>query len=272
MDNMNHKIILITGAGSGIGRETALEFARHGAYIILVDINRDGLEESARLIAQEGGESEIHECDVSSREAMSRLAETVNSRHKALDVLINNAGIGSAGRFLGTSLDTWEKVLDVNLMGVVHGCHFFAPQMVEKGNGGSIVNVASALAFAGTKEMPVYAASKFAVLGFSESLRADLAEYGLHVATICPGIINTAIVGNTVFEGELASGDRAQKSATSLYQRRNYPPQKVAKAIFGAVVKRKSVVPVSPEAWMLYYGKRLAPSLIERLVRLDAPI
>ncbi|MCG8609470.1 MAG: SDR family NAD(P)-dependent oxidoreductase [Pseudomonadales bacterium] len=269
---MAGKVVLITGAGSGIGRETAVAFARHKAHIVMVDLTLPGMVETGNLIESAGGSHEAYTCDVSSREAMAELADKVHERHSALDVLINNAGIGSAGRFLETSLDTWEKVLDVNVLGVVHGCHFFAPQMVAHGNQGSIVNIASAAAFAAAKEMPIYAASKFAVFGFTESLRAEMSDYGIHVATICPGLINTPIVSNTVFEGAMSTGNKAREKAMALYERRNYPPEKVAEAILAAVVKRKSVVPVSPEAWALYYGKRFVPGLMERFGRLDAPV
>ncbi|MCP5162298.1 MAG: SDR family NAD(P)-dependent oxidoreductase [Hahellaceae bacterium] len=272
MSKMKNKVVLITGAGSGIGRETAIVFAQQGAHIVMVDRDQAGMEGTGRLVAEAGSDSEAHLCDVSSREAMRALADEVHRRHQALDVLINNAGIGSAGRFLETNLDTWEKVLDVNVLGVVHGCHFFAPRMVATRNGGSIVNIASAAAFAAAKEMPIYAASKFAVFGFTESLRADLSEYGIHVATICPGLINTPIVKNTLFEGAMAAGGKARDKAMALYQRRNYPPEKVAQAIFKAVVKRKSVVPVSPEAWALYYAKRFVPSIMEQLGKMDAPV
>ncbi len=266
------KVVLITGAGSGIGQQTAKVFAGQGAHLILTDMSESGLQQTADLLAPLPGSCEQHLCDVSDRNAMAALADKVHANHKALDVLINNAGIGSAGRFLETSLDTWEKVMDVNLLGVVHGCHYFLPNMVAARNGGSVVNLASAAAFAAAKEMPIYAASKFAVFGFSESLRADMREYGIHVATICPGLINTPIVKNTTFEGQGQLAGNAREKAMALYQRRNYPPEKVAQAIYQAVIKRRDVVPVSPEAWALYYGKRLVPSLIEKIGQLDTPI
>lgn len=272
MLKMKDKIVLITGAGSGIGQQTARVFADQGAHIVMVDMSDEGLQQTAAMIAGTAGSCEQFRCDVSDRNAMSDLADKVHGKHTAVDVLINNAGIGSAGRFLETNLDTWEKVMAVNVMGVVHGCHFFAPQMVAAKNKGSIVNLASAAAFTAAKEMPIYAASKFAVFGFTESLRADMHDYGIHVATICPGLINTPIVKNTVFEGEANLTSNAKQKAMALYERRNYPPEKVADAIYNAVVKRKSVVPVSPEAWALYYGKRFAPAIMEKIGQLDAPI
>ncbi len=150
------------------------------------------------------------------------------------------------------------KVIDINVKGVVHGCHYFLPDMVAAGKGGSVVNLASMAAFIAPRDMSIYATSKFAVLGFSESLRNDIAEHNIHVATICPGVINTLIVKNTVMEGTSGQGDLRDK-AVAIYQRRNYSPQKVAQAVISAVSKQKSTVPVSPEAWLSYYAKRWVP-------------
>ncbi|OUS32227.1 hypothetical protein A9Q99_01380 [Gammaproteobacteria bacterium 45_16_T64] len=102
-------MVLITGGGRGIGRETAIAFSAQGAYIILIDVNEEGMEETGRLIFQAGGSVEKHRVDVTSRRDMKALSAKVKHRHGALDVLINNAGIGSAGTFLETTLDTWDK-------------------------------------------------------------------------------------------------------------------------------------------------------------------
>lgn len=268
---LNNKTVLVTGAGSGIGREIALAFASAGAYLILSDVNETGMQETGKLISAIGAKWEAHVANVASRDDMQALATKVDAKHGALDVLVNNAGIGSAGRFLDTSLDTWDKVLDVNVKGVVHGCHYFLPAMVAAGKGGSVVNLASMAAFLAPREMSIYAASKFAVLGFSESLRSEMAEHNIHVTAICPGVINTPIVQNTIMEGKVAN-DGLRDKAQKMYQRRNYSPQKVAQAVVKAVLHKKSVVPVSPEAWLSYYGKRFVPSLMERLGRYELPL
>ncbi len=266
-----NKKILVTGAGSGIGREIALAFARENACLILTDVNAVGTQETADLIEAAGGQCETHLADVSSPGDMQALAEKVDAKHGALDVLVNNAGIGSAGRFLDTSLETWDKVLDVNVKGVVHGCHYFLPAMVAAGKGGSVVNLASMAAFMAPREMSIYATSKFAVLGFSEALRSEMAEHSIHVAAICPGVINTPIVQNTIMEGAVEKAG-LRKKAQKMYQRRNYPPQKVASAVVKAVLHKTSVVPVSPEAWFSYYGKRFMPAIMERLGRHELPL
>ena len=188
---------------------------------------------------------------------MRALADTVARKHGALDVLVNNAGIGAAGRFLDTTVATWDRVWNINVKGVMLGCQLFLPAMIERGSG-HIVNLSSLAGFLASPDMSIYAASKYAVLGFSEALRADLQDKGIGVSAICPGIVNTGIIAATAFEGASAG---AQKGADDFYKRRNYPPSKVAAAIVRAVQRNAAVVPVTPEAWIVYHIKRLAPSL-----------
>lgn len=257
--------VLITGAGSGIGRETALAFARAGAKVIGFDIGSAGLAETARLA--NGGVVSTHVADVSSESAMRALADIVHAAHGALDVLINNAGIGAAGRFLDTSIETWDRVHAINVRGVMLGCKFFLPPMVERGRG-HVVNTASMAGYFPGADLPIYAASKYAVLGFSEALRIDMAAHGIGVSAICPGIINTNIVATTVAEGKAAQW---QGKAVKFYQKRNYGPEKVAQAILKAVQHNRAVVPVSPEAWFGYYLKRFAPALALRMAGQPLP-
>lgn len=253
--------VLVTGAGSGIGRATALAFVKEGAYVIGVDLGKASLKETAQLIADAGGECETHVADVSDQVAMTALAQKVHAKHGALDVLVNNAGIGASGRFLETSIETWDKVHAVNVRGVMLGCKLFLPPMVERGRG-HVVNTASMAGYFSAPDLPIYAASKYAVLGFSEALRMDLKSKGIGVSAICPGIVNTNIVSTTVSEGEAA---KWQAGAVAFYKKRNYGPEKVADAILKAVQHNRAVVPVSPEAWVGYYLKRFAPGLARTL-------
>ena len=257
MDGFRDQKILITGAGSGIGRETALAFARAGAHVIAVDIGESGVAETARLISAAGGKAETQVCDVSSEGAMRALADQVHAAHGALDVLVNNAGIGASGRFLDTSVETWDRVLAVNVRGVLLGCRFFLPAMVARGRG-HVVNTASMAGYFPAPDLPIYTASKYAVLGFSEALRIDMKSKGIGVSAICPGVINTNIVATTVAEGESA---KWQAGAVDFYKKRNYGPEKVARAIVKAVQHNRAVVPVSPEAWIGYSLKRFFPGL-----------
>ena len=261
---------LITGAGSGIGRATALAFAQAGARLWVVDIRLEAARDTAALIQAQGGVARALQCDVADMDAMQAMAAQVHDEIEALDILMNNAGIGSGGRFLDTTLEAWRKVMDINLMGVVHGCHAFLPAMVARGKGGHVINIASAAAFVAAPEMPIYAASKFAVQGFTESLRGDMAAHGIGVSAICPGIINTGIVASSLMQGALGEQGR-QGRVEAFYKKRNYTPEQVAAAILRAVRRNVAVQPVSPEAWGMYYAKRLAPRLLDKLAAVQLP-
>lgn len=263
------KNVLITGAASGIGRQTAFSFALQGAALILCDIDRTGLERTALLCRALGAQVDTHIADVASEEAMKELAERVHARIPALDVLVNNAGVGVAGSFVGTDLHLWHWAMSINLMGVVHGCHFFVPKMIERGQGGHVVNVASAAGLVANRDMPVYSASKFAVVGLSDSLRMELVPHRISVTTVCPGVIDTPITRNVRLSGHLSDHPDVKGSMAEIYRKRNYSPERVAEAIVEAARKGEGLLPVSPESWFLYYAKRTAPKLLERLMRAD---
>jgi NAD(P)-dependent dehydrogenase (short-subunit alcohol dehydrogenase family) len=143
--------------------------------------------------------------------------------------------------------------------------------MIERGRGGHVVNVASAAGLAAPRQLSVYATTKFAVVGFSEALRAELAVHRIGVSTICPGVIDTPITRSVRLSGDLADDGGFHERVAALYRRRNYGPERVARAIVDAVRKRRGLVPVTPEAWAMYLGKRVAPGLVERLLRGDVP-
>jgi NAD(P)-dependent dehydrogenase (short-subunit alcohol dehydrogenase family) len=270
MKELRNKIVFITGAGSGIGRETALAFARAGARVIASDLRIEAAAETQRLIEAAAGNAAHYAVDVTDAGAMQQLAAQVEREHGVVDVLVNNAGIGAAGRFLDTTLATWRKVFDINLMGVVHGCHAFLPAMVARGAGGHVVNLASLAAYVAAADMPVYCSSKFAVLGFSESLRADMARHGIGVTAICPGVINTNIIKGTIMEGDMGKAGVRDK-VDSFYEKRNYTPAQVAANIVDAVRRNQGVRPVSPESWVMYYLKRLSPALVTKMAGTEAP-
>ena len=263
------KTVLITGAGSGIGRETAHVFARAGADLVLCDVNTEGLAETESGCRGRVVLSSV--VDVADRGAMRQFAAAVHERTEALDVLVNNAGVGMAARFLDTSLDDWEWILGINLRGVIHGCYFFVPKMVERGAGGHVVNLSSVLGYFAADISSAYATTKFGVFGLSEALRLELEPHDIGVSTICPGIINTSITSTMRMRGDRATANDRSK-INNFYKRRNYGPEKVAEAIFAAVVSNRSVVPVSPEAWVLYWLKRLAPATGPKIMKRIAAI
>ncbi|WP_371578900.1 SDR family oxidoreductase [Streptomyces sp. NBC_01314] len=273
-DRFGGQLVLVTGAAGGIGRATAFAFAEAGARVVAVDLDAEGAARTAELSRLIGAPDAWAETvDVSDEQAMEKLAEKVATEYGVVDVLVNNAGIGLSGSFLDTTSDDWRKVLDVNLWGVIHGCRLFGRQMAERGQGGHIVNTASAAAYLPSRSLPAYSTSKAAVLMLSECLRAELAGQGIGVSAICPGIVNTNITSTARFAGVDAEEERRrQQKATKLYGLRNYPPEKVAEAVLRAVVRNQAVVPVTPEAHGGRFLSRFAPRALRAFARLEPPL
>ncbi|MDQ1037423.1 NAD(P)-dependent dehydrogenase (short-subunit alcohol dehydrogenase family)/pimeloyl-ACP methyl ester carboxylesterase [Streptomyces sp. V3I8] len=268
------QLVLVTGAGSGIGRATALAFAGAGARVVAVDRDADSAARTAELSRSAGAPQAWAETvDVSDEQAMEQLAAKVAAEYGVVDVLVNNAGIGLSGSFLDTGVDDWRKVLDVNLWGVIHGCRLFGKQMAERGQGGHIVNTASAAAYLPSKALPAYSTSKAAVLMLSECLRAELAGRGIGVSAICPGFVNTGITSTARFTGvDADEEERRRKRSARLYGLRNYPPEKVAAAVLRAVVRNQAVVPVTAEARGGRLMSRLAPGALRAIARMEPPL
>lgn len=274
VERFGGQLVLVTGAGSGIGRATAFAFAESGARVVAVDRDTESAARTAELARLIGApEAWAETVDVSDEQAMEKLAAKVAAEYGVVDVLVNNAGIGLSGSFFDTTPEDWKKVLDVNLWGVIHGCRLFGKQMADRGQGGHIVNTASAAAFQPSKALPAYSTSKAAVLMLSECLRAELSGQGIGVSAICPGLVNTNITATAHFAGvDAAEEKRRQKKSTRLYGLRNYPPEKVADAILRAVVRNEAVVPVTPEARGAHLMSRFAPRALRAMARLEPPL
>jgi NAD(P)-dependent dehydrogenase (short-subunit alcohol dehydrogenase family) len=256
--SLEGKTALVTGAASGIGRETALELARRGADLVICDVDDPGLASTAETIRGLGGNVEFQQVDVSSADEMEAFAAAVHARVEAVDLLMNNAGVAIGGPFLATTLSDWDWILGINLKGVIHGCHFFIPNMVERGRGGHVVNVSSAAGYAAASALTAYNTTKFGVLGLTEALWDELQPKGIGVTAICPGIIDTPITRNARLVGDMDKPETRQEMVEG-YRRRAYTPERVARHILDAVQRDRLVAPISPEAWGMYYLKRFAP-------------
>jgi len=262
------ELVVITGGGSGIGRETALEFARSGAEVVLSDINLAGAKETAALITDVGGLAHAYQLDVADPAAIERHAHEVIATHGVPDVLVNNAGVGAAGAFLQTPAEEFERVIDINMHGVVRCTRAFAAAMADRGLGGHIVNLSSMAAYSPQQQMSAYSTSKAAVFMFSDCLRADLAPHNIGVTTICPGIVHTNIVATTKISGVSAEDEaRMQRLGDRAYALRRYGPQKVARQIVDAVRRDRDVVPVTPESRVQYLVNRAAPGIVRRAAK-----
>ncbi|NIG06654.1 SDR family oxidoreductase, partial [Burkholderia sp. Tr-849] len=264
------KVAVVTGAGSGIGRCAALAFAREGATIVACDIDLASAERTALLIGLTGAQAHAKRVDVGSADEMEALATWVGSELGGADVVINNAGIGMAGGILDTSTRHWERILHVNLWGVIHGSRLFAQQMAARGSGGHIVNTASAAAFGPSRDLPAYATTKAAVLMLSECMRAELAEKGIGVTAVCPGFAETGIMASTQYAGANAQDEaRLRKRATKLYQMRGLKPETVAQAMVDGVLRNRPVVAVGGEAHAMRFVGRFMPWLGQMIARVS---
>lgn len=188
--NLRGAVVVVTGASSGIGWVTAEAFAAAGAHVVLAARREDRLQQLASIIERRGGTAGVVRCDVSRREEVEALAEAVRDEHGRADVLVNNAGIPGGGSFARLPVEDMERIVATNLMGVLYGTKAFLPMMLEAGRG-HIVNVAS---LAGRYAIPgaaVYAATKHAVVAFSESLDPEVAPKGVRVTSVNPGLVPT---------------------------------------------------------------------------------
>ena len=188
---------VVTGAASGLGREFCFELARRGARIVASDIDGAGLEETLRKVTdgvRNGSSPEVHavRCDVSKVADVERLASEADRLLGGVDVLVNNAGVVAGGRVGDVPIADWEWVLGVNLWGVIHGCHVFAPRM-RKQRSGHIVNVASSAGLVSFPWWAPYCVSKYGVVALSEALHGELAQEGVTVTVLCPGFFRSGI-------------------------------------------------------------------------------
>lgn len=266
--------VVVTGAGSGIGRATAIRFAKQGAHVVVSDLDLDAASATTAMIRGNGNIASAARLDVTDPDDWEVFGRNVLADHGYTDVLVNNAGIVVGGPFLELEPADWERQLDVNLMGVVHGCRVFGRQMVERGVGGHIVNIASAAAFTPTPVMAPYSVSKAGVKMLTECLRLELGPKGIGVSAVCPGVINTNIGENAFTVGVdqdlLDRGKEVQRRLQELAEKLPFAPMSpnlVARAATRAVRYDLAVVPVRTEAWLGYFMLRIAPGVNRRMTQ-----
>jgi NAD(P)-dependent dehydrogenase (short-subunit alcohol dehydrogenase family) len=264
--DLRGRVAVVTGAAKGIGRATALELAVQGARVAGCDTDEPALSATLRECAALGAPATLGAVvDVSQADAMQAFAERVERELGPTLCLVNNAGVGVSAGFFDTELVDWEWLLRVNLWGTIHGARSFGPLMRGRGQG-RIVNVASASGYCNLPALAAYGTTKYAVVGLSEALRAELLPSGVMVSVVCPGIIATSILDTARIRG-VRDVEAERRSLQELYRRRGHAPEPVARAIVGALKSGKAMVPVTSEAWLLYVMKRAMPAALPWLLR-----
>jgi NAD(P)-dependent dehydrogenase (short-subunit alcohol dehydrogenase family) len=256
MRTFQDQIAVITGAGSGIGRALAVQLSAAGAKLALVDVNEAALAGTAELV----GDCSSHVVDVSDRAAMQALAGEVVTTHGGVNLVINNAGITVEGSFREQTLEDWERVVGVNLWGVVHGLHAFMPHL-EVADAAWIVNISSVFGIVGIPSQTSYCATKFAVRGLSEALWEELRGTHIGLSVVHPGGVNTNIVHAAKSYDETSS-----QSSKDFFAKNTLSPDRAAKTILDGVRKGKPRILVTKEAPLIDWIKRLMPVFGNKLI------
>jgi NADP-dependent 3-hydroxy acid dehydrogenase YdfG len=250
--------VLITGAGSGLGRALAFRYAEAGWRVACADIRRERAEETVGLITGFGIGAMALQVDVGRDESFEDLRDEILAAWEGVDLVINNAGVSGGGSVLNASMADWQWMLNINLLGVVRGCRLFGPVLIEQG-AGHLVNIASFAALAGGPGMATYATAKAGVVTVSEGLRADLEGSGVKVSVVCPSFFQTNLL-----EGFRAPDGAALKMATALMRDAKESAADIAEAIYRGVERGEFLILPSADVRNRWRLKRWFPELYFR--------
>ena len=267
--DLKNRVAVITGAGSGIGRATAYVLARRGCHLALADIDEDGVQASAAHARTLGVRASAHRLDVADRDAVRAFPDKVLTAHSGIDLLMNNAGVAVGGTFEQVKEADFEWLMDINFNGVVRMTRAFLPHL-HKSDDARIVNVSSIFGIITPPGQSSYCASKFAVRGFSNVLRAELEGSTIGVSVVHPGGVATSIARNArVPDG--ASKQEVEQGRKAMEKMLRLPAEKAAEIIVLGIEKRKARILVGTDAKAAAFIERLAPvgywSLLKRLMK-----
>lgn len=252
---------VVTGAGSGIGRSFALEIARRGGSVVCADINEEAAQETVALIEEMGGTAFAIKCDVGRAAQVRSLASQSAKLFGApATLLVNNAGVGVGGKIEDMTLDDWKWAVNINLWGVIHGCHYFVP-VFKKAKEGAIINVASAASYTAAPEMSIYNVTKAGVRALSETLFAELKRDNISVNVLCPTLVPT----NIIKDGRIP-GRYAKLADHALMNYALTTSDKVAKLTLDRLDKGKLYTTPQVDAKLFWLMKRASPALYTRFL------
>ena len=260
MRKLQDRVAVVTGAASGIGRAVSLALAEEGCHLALVDRDETGLAAVSAQITARHRRASTHVINVADRAVMERLPAAVIAAHGEAHLLINNAGVALAGPFEELSLDDLEWILSINFWGFIYGCKFFLPHL-RRVDEAHIVNVASDFALFGLPTKSGYCATKFAIRGFSESLRAELYGSSVGLSCVYPGAVAT----NLIRAGRAADAEKQEQEA-NFVETRAIPAPRVAARIIRGIRHNQGRVLIGRDTWMIEMMTRLSPTLIAALV------
>jgi NAD(P)-dependent dehydrogenase (short-subunit alcohol dehydrogenase family) len=254
---MTSRIAIVTGGASGIGRAIATALVLRGDTVTVTDLDKEGAEKVAGRLSEHGS-AYAAELDVTDSEAVGALYRSVKEQHGRLDLVFNNAGIAVGGMTDELTLDHWNKTIDVNLRGVVHGVHAAYPIMLAQGHG-HILNTASLAGLVPAPMMLPYTTTKHAVVGMSLALRAEAAGRGVRVSAICPGFVDTPLLDNANPDlPETETGKHARQLALRV-QRSLYTPEALARDVLRGIEKNQALIVAPASGRAAWRGVRLSP-------------
>ncbi|MBU2490847.1 MAG: SDR family oxidoreductase [Proteobacteria bacterium] len=261
------KNAIVTGAGSGIGKELALELARRGANVAITDIVAGRLAPVKNELLSLGVKAEAYTVDQADEKAVAEFHGQYTATWGRADILCLNAGVAATGPVENLTLEYWKWNLGVNLWGPIYMVEKFVHQMIQN-QGGGILITASVAGFMSFPGMSPYNTSKYGMMGFAETLHIELSKHNIHVCALCPGFINTNIVSDARMAFDKEGGGKVQDKAVKFYATYGADPARVAKDGLRGLAKNRCVQPSPYHAWLMYYFKRFLPGFYWRLTRL----
>ncbi|MFC1478619.1 SDR family NAD(P)-dependent oxidoreductase [Candidatus Margulisiibacteriota bacterium] len=259
-DYFNDKVAIVTGASSGIGEALVKELAAQGASVVLASRNEQKLQVISKEIISNNGKAAVFPVDVTDPDAVNGMVSNVYKRFGRIDMLFNNAGIGMVGEVRDMILDHWQKVINVNLMGVIYGINAVYPIMVDQGYG-QIVNISSGTGLHPEPLSAAYAASKYAVTGLSQTLRLEAVGLGIKVNAVYPGLTDTKILENFT----CINLDR--KKIVDMIPYKAMSAQRCVQLILKGVIKNKADIILTRDEKLACLLNRISPSLISLFMK-----